>query len=120
MAQRNFPNFRRAQRDRGPFYRGRRAPTVSGLSFGPIVALSSAALFGAVLFYDRVPSAIDAVVKASRDLGRERVPQLGDYYSGCDDARAARAAPLYRGEPGYRPEMDGDRDGIACEPYRSY
>ncbi|WP_229667300.1 excalibur calcium-binding domain-containing protein [Sphingopyxis bauzanensis] len=37
-------------------------------------------------------------------------------------ARAAGAAPLYRGQPGYRPEMDGDSDGvgdgIACEPYR--
>jgi hypothetical protein len=22
------------------------------------------------------------------------------------------------GEPGYRPEMDGDGDGIACEPWR--
>ena len=30
-------------------------------------------------------------------------------------ARAAGAAPLYAGQPGYRPEMDGDRDGVACE-----
>lgn len=118
MAQRNFPNFRRAQRERGPFYRGGRTPTVSRLGFGPIVALSSAALFGAVMFYDRVPGALDALVQASRDFERERVPQLGAYYSGCDDARAAGAAPLYRGEPGYRPEMDGDSDGIACELYR--
>lgn len=42
----------------------------------------------------------------------------GVYYSGCREARAAGAAPLYRGRPGYRPEMDGDGDGIACEPYR--
>lgn len=40
------------------------------------------------------------------------------YYRGCNDVRAAGAAPLYRGQPGYRPEMDGDNDGIACEPYR--
>lgn len=40
------------------------------------------------------------------------------YYPGCDSARAAGAAPLYRGQPGYRAEMDGDDDGIACEPYR--
>jgi hypothetical protein len=39
------------------------------------------------------------------------------YYSGCREARAAGAAPMYRGDPGYRPEMDGDNDGIACEPY---
>jgi hypothetical protein len=33
-------------------------------------------------------------------------------------ARAAGAAPIYRGQPGYREEMDGDGDGIACEPHR--
>jgi len=36
----------------------------------------------------------------------------------CGEARAAGAAPIYRGQPGYRPEMDSDGDGIACEPYR--
>ncbi|MCB5423970.1 excalibur calcium-binding domain-containing protein [Altererythrobacter sp. CC-YST694] len=40
------------------------------------------------------------------------------FYRNCNEARAAGAAPLYRGQPGYRPEMDGDNDGIACEPYR--
>ncbi len=40
------------------------------------------------------------------------------YYRNCAEAWAAGAAPLYRGRPGYRPEMDGDGDGIACEPYR--
>jgi len=39
------------------------------------------------------------------------------HYSGCDEVRAAGKAPLRAGEPGYRPEMDGDGDGIACEPY---
>ncbi|MGP9722993.1 GmrSD restriction endonuclease domain-containing protein [Corynebacterium sp. AOP40-9SA-29] len=37
------------------------------------------------------------------------------YYQNCTAARAAGAAPLYRGQPGYRPQMDGDNDGIACE-----
>jgi hypothetical protein len=40
------------------------------------------------------------------------------YYRNCAEARAAGVAPLYRGQPGYRPQMDGDSDGIACEPYR--
>jgi hypothetical protein len=40
------------------------------------------------------------------------------YYRRCDDARAAGAAPMRRGEPGYREGLDGDSDGIACEPYR--
>jgi hypothetical protein len=37
------------------------------------------------------------------------------YYARCAEAWAAGAAPLYRGQPGYRPGLDGDRDGIACE-----
>ena len=40
------------------------------------------------------------------------------YFRNCKEAWAAGAAPLRRGQPGYRPEMDGDGDGIACEPYR--
>ncbi|NML10052.1 excalibur calcium-binding domain-containing protein [Sphingobium sp. AR-3-1] len=39
-------------------------------------------------------------------------------YRGCDEVRAAGAAPLYRGQPGYGVHMDGDLDGIACEPIR--
>lgn len=40
------------------------------------------------------------------------------YYAGCNEVRAAGRAPLYKGEPGYREGMDGDGDGIACEPIR--
>lgn len=38
------------------------------------------------------------------------------YYSGCNAVRRAGKAPLYYGEPGYRSDMDGHDDGIACEP----
>lgn len=37
------------------------------------------------------------------------------YYKNCAAARAANAAPLRRGEPGYRAALDGDSDGIACD-----
>ena len=37
------------------------------------------------------------------------------YYPNCAAARAAGAAPIYRGQPGYRPGLDRDGDGIACE-----
>lgn len=42
-------------------------------------------------------------------------PPAAVYYANCSAARAAGAAPLYRGEPGYRPALDRDNDGIACE-----
>lgn len=47
-------------------------------------------------------------------------PASDVYYEGCNAVRAAGAAPLYRGQPGYREEMDGDDDGIACEPHRAF
>jgi len=39
------------------------------------------------------------------------------YYANCTAARSDGAAPIYAGQPGYRPALDGDGDGIACEPY---
>jgi hypothetical protein len=41
------------------------------------------------------------------------------YYASCAAARAAGATPLHRGQPGYRTNLDGDNDGVACEPLRS-
>ncbi|MCX2179528.1 excalibur calcium-binding domain-containing protein [Streptomyces sp. SKN60] len=37
------------------------------------------------------------------------------YYENCTAARDAGAAPIRRGEPGYRPALDRDNDGIACD-----
>lgn len=39
-------------------------------------------------------------------------------FKNCDAARAAGAAPVRRGDPGYGPHLDRDGDGIGCEPYR--
>jgi micrococcal nuclease len=39
-------------------------------------------------------------------------------YRNCAAARAAGAAPLRRGQPGYSARLDADGDGVACEPYR--
>ncbi|TVV71376.1 excalibur calcium-binding domain-containing protein [Sphingomonas solaris] len=45
------------------------------------------------------------------------VVEAATYYPGCNAVRAAGKAPLYRGQPGYRESMDGDNDGIVCEPH---
>jgi hypothetical protein len=37
------------------------------------------------------------------------------YYANCDAARRAGVTPLYLGQPGYRPALDRDKDGVACE-----
>ncbi|WP_321163093.1 thermonuclease family protein [Sphingomonas sp. Leaf25] len=69
-----------------------------------------------------VPSS--AAKPVNRTTGRAvqrpapRVPANSWSYRNCAEARRAGAAPLRRGQPGYGAHMDGDGDGIACEPYR--
>ena len=50
-------------------------------------------------------------------------PSRTDYqgrrtFANCDQARAAGAAPVRRGDPGYGPHLDRDNDGVGCEPFR--
>ncbi len=42
-------------------------------------------------------------------------PSPSVYFADCDAARAAGAAPLRSGQPGYRSGLDRDSDGVACE-----
>ena len=37
------------------------------------------------------------------------------YYQNCDAVRAAGAAPIYPGDPGFQSKFDRDKDGIGCE-----
>ena len=37
------------------------------------------------------------------------------YYANCSAARAAGAAPVYAGQPGYGRHLDRDGDGVGCE-----
>ncbi|WP_322740305.1 thermonuclease family protein [Sphingomonas sp. M1-B02] len=66
----------------------------------------------------------DAVLASPRPTsGRKARPAskaavTGWSYRNCAEARRAGAAPLRRGTPGYGVHMDGDGDGIACEPFR--
>ncbi|RLP08910.1 excalibur calcium-binding domain-containing protein [Propionibacterium australiense] len=57
-------------------------------------------------------------METDQDYSDDAAPQ-GDsgyaYYRNCSTARAAGAAPLFRGDPGYRSALDRDGDGIACE-----
>jgi len=89
--------------------------------------LTGAALTGALIGIGTVAVSDEGIATASgtaktiavsAGLMRANTPQPGAYYRNCDAARAAGVAPLYYGEPGYREGMDGDGDGIACEPYR--
>lgn len=67
-----------------------------------------------------------AAEKQRADAAEERVaasepssdsPQssASTYYQNCTAARAAGAAPVYSGDPGYGPHLDRDGDGVGCE-----
>lgn len=71
-----------------------------------------------------VAPATDMITPAAPETSTQVVPSpttpasSGDssvYYPNCKAARAAHAAPIYVGQPGYRPGLDRDGDGVACE-----
>jgi hypothetical protein len=90
-----------------------------------LTATAAALMFGGVLLLtapsagERPSAAPVALSGSEHEASAERAASPDTWYSGCNAVRAAGAAPLYRDQPGYRPEMDGDGDGIACEPYRN-
>lgn len=47
----------------------------------------------------------------------DRPPRIAGntYYANCTAARAAGAAPVRQGDPGYASHLDRDGDGIGCE-----
>ena len=47
--------------------------------------------------------------------GRVRSGGGSAYYKNCDAARAAGAAPVHAGDPGYSRKLDRDGDGVGCE-----
>lgn len=53
-------------------------------------------------------------------LAERQAVEQSVYYEGCDEVRMLGKVPLYRGQPGYGAHMDGDGDGIACEPRHQY
>jgi hypothetical protein len=88
--------------------------------------LVGAAVLGAVVGIGSIATTGEGrkkLASTAKDVGvaagmvRRRSPQPGDHWPGCNEARAAGTVPIYRGEPGYSEEMDGDGDGEACEPY---
>ena len=72
--------------------------------------------FCGVYFYE--PGGLATPARAEKVQTFAQRPQMNVYYRNCSAARSAGAAPLYRGDPGYRSPLDRDNDGIACEPYR--
>ena len=90
------------ERQRPPGYARRVTPRFILLTFVSCVLLF-AAIWAATA--PKVPVAAPVADAAPAAL-----------YADCDAVRAANAAPLRASQPGYRPALDPNMNGIACEP----
>ena len=61
------------------------------------------------------PPLIDAPVATGRPPSRTTAAPGNLSYANCDAVRAAGAAPIRVGDPGYTKKLDRDGDGIGCE-----
>ncbi|WP_409300309.1 excalibur calcium-binding domain-containing protein [Peribacillus sp. SCS-155] len=61
----------------------------------------------------------EAAKKAAAQREQEQADSQNNaanvYYKNCDAARAAGAAPVHKGEPGYAKHLDRDGDGVGCD-----
>lgn len=62
-------------------------------------------------------AAVGAVVVFLAGMAVTNGDKLPRFYPDCSWARVMDAAPINRGEPGYRTKLDADNDGVACESY---
>ena len=83
-----------------------------------LVGVSSLATFGGVLFLTAPAAPGHPAAAVATAAAETAAVESSVYYAGCNEVRELGKAPLYRGQPGYRIGMDGDNDGIACEPHR--
>jgi len=58
---------------------------------------------------------VEPAAEAAAPAPAEEPKQESTYFPNCKKAKESGAAPLHRGDPGYREELDRDGDGVACE-----
>lgn len=112
IMRRRYQNFHRQTRKQSVG----RAPRRRNNS-GFTVQLLSGSVFAGVLAWNLAPQAGALYATATSSPAELEQAERSVYYYNCDAARAAGASPIHRGEPGYRDTLDGDDDGVACEPY---
>lgn len=63
----------------------------------------------------KVAFAILGLDTSNVDLFEVAKPSTNVVYNSCAEVKAAGAAPIYKGQPGYSTKLDRDGDGVACE-----
>jgi hypothetical protein len=89
-------------------------PEMGKLTDGSIsMVLSYRACENAGLVTENASAISQASAQPQRLIGNAPIHRHS--FANCSAARAAGAAPVYRGEPGYGSHLDRDNDGIGCE-----
>lgn len=77
-----------------------------------LVLAGFAAVFAATWAMTAPPAVPAAPVIASGQPATSASVSVGS----CEEAREKGLGPFYGGQPGYRPDLDPDGDGLACPP----
>jgi len=80
--------------------------------------LFAAALWAAVLALSAVTVSGGGLPGGSVSFAAARPALVDQHFANCAAAHAAGRYSIPRHDPSYRAEMDGDDDGLACEPFR--
>jgi len=109
-----FSEHRVLMRRKSPHRYHRQAPPARPfqLPFAAVVGLTAVVAF-ALTWFAITPSAPRAAVASY-----VKVRTTDQHYSGCTAVRAAGRKDIPSWDPSYRSWMDGDGDGLACEPPR--
>ncbi|MCW6659530.1 thermonuclease family protein [Aerococcaceae bacterium NML191292] len=70
---------------------------------------------GETVTYANVPSGQVQAPQGFVEPIQQAAAPTNVYYKNCAEVRAAGAAPIYPGDPGWDPKFDRDRDGVGCE-----
>lgn len=63
----------------------------------------------------RVAAEQAAAAQAAADAAKAAEAPASVHYANCSEVKAAGAAPIHAGDPGYSSKLDRDGDGVACE-----
>lgn len=87
-----------------------RVPVAPGThAFQVVTATARSRVYGLVVPAAPVAGPVPAAPVVTPPSGGGSV-----FYANCDAVRRAGAAPVRRGDPGYRPGLDSDGDGVGC------
>lgn len=98
------------------------------IRYGPIMWVAPLAAFACAYFYSDIAALFvqpeQRYMSADNPWSKDYQPDRSQAFSGptyfpnCTAAKAAGYRNIPRDHPAYRPQLDEDNDGRACEPYR--